>query len=119
MIFIWNHEIARQRQQELLAAAERSRRARIAHDQNAQARTGTARTPMQRFSRVYVEFLAARLTFCGRDGYLRRNLIARSSAQVESSRDNVQRRSIVSPSALSFPFDFGEKPGECRHISGV
>jgi hypothetical protein len=40
MIYIWNHEIARQRQQELLAAAERSRRARIARDQNAQAWTG-------------------------------------------------------------------------------
>jgi hypothetical protein len=33
MIYIWNHDIARQRQQELLAAAERSRRARIARDQ--------------------------------------------------------------------------------------
>jgi hypothetical protein len=44
MIYIWNHEIARQRQQELLAAAERSRRARIARDQNAQARTGYCKT---------------------------------------------------------------------------
>jgi hypothetical protein len=44
MISIWNHDIARQRQQELLAAAERSRRARIARDQNAQARTGYCKT---------------------------------------------------------------------------
>jgi hypothetical protein len=40
MIYIWNHDIARQRQQELLAAAERSRLARIARNQNAQAQTG-------------------------------------------------------------------------------
>jgi hypothetical protein len=33
MIYIWNHEIARQRQQELLAAAERYRLGRIARDQ--------------------------------------------------------------------------------------
>jgi hypothetical protein len=44
MIYIWDHDIARQRQQELLAAAERSRRARIARDHNAQARTGYCRT---------------------------------------------------------------------------
>jgi hypothetical protein len=40
MIYIWNHDIARQRQQELLAAAERSRLARIAGNRNAQAQTG-------------------------------------------------------------------------------
>ena len=44
MISIWDHDIARQRQQELLAAAERHRLARIAHDQNAQARTGYCKT---------------------------------------------------------------------------
>jgi hypothetical protein len=44
MIYIWDHDIARQRQQELLAAAERSRRARIARDHNAQARTGYCKT---------------------------------------------------------------------------
>jgi hypothetical protein len=32
MIYIWNHDIARQRQQELLAAAERYRLARIARE---------------------------------------------------------------------------------------
>src|SRR5262249_10522022 len=40
MIYIWNHDIARQRQQELLAAAERHRLARNARDQNAPGRTG-------------------------------------------------------------------------------
>jgi hypothetical protein len=40
MIYIWNHEIARQRQQELLAAAEHDRLARIAQDQNGHGRPG-------------------------------------------------------------------------------
>jgi hypothetical protein len=44
MIYIWNHDIARHRQQELLAAAELHRRARIARDHNAQARTGCCKT---------------------------------------------------------------------------
>lgn len=35
MICLWNHDIARQRQQELLAAAERYRLARIARDKHA------------------------------------------------------------------------------------
>jgi hypothetical protein len=78
MIYIWNHEIARQRQQELLAAAERFRRARIARDQNARARTGYCKT-------AYAALLArVRGVPCsstdvhGRDGYLRRNVSARS-----------------------------------------
>jgi hypothetical protein len=44
MISIWNHDIARQRQQELLAAAERDRLARIAQDQNVHGRTGYCKT---------------------------------------------------------------------------
>jgi hypothetical protein len=44
MIYIWDHDIARQRQQELLGAAERARRARIARDHNAQARTAYCKT---------------------------------------------------------------------------
>jgi hypothetical protein len=41
MIAIWNHDIARQRQRELLAAAERYRLARIAQDE----RTSTCPSP--------------------------------------------------------------------------
>jgi hypothetical protein len=41
MIYIWNHDIARQRQQERLAAAEGYRLARIARDQNVQRHTGS------------------------------------------------------------------------------
>jgi hypothetical protein len=52
----------------------------------------------------------------GGGAYLRGNVIARSSFQVESSRDNFQRPSILSPSALIFPLNFCEKPGECRHM---
>jgi hypothetical protein len=66
-------------------------------------------TPRPRFG-------ALRKGISAGDGYLRRNVIARSSSHVESSRDNFQRPSIVSPSALSFPLNFCEKPGECRHI---
>jgi hypothetical protein len=44
MISIWNHEIARQRQQALLAAAERDRLARIARDQNVDGRSGYFKT---------------------------------------------------------------------------
>jgi hypothetical protein len=40
MIYIWNYDIARQRQQERLAAAE-GRLARIARDQNVQRHTGS------------------------------------------------------------------------------
>ena len=58
MIYIWNHDIARQRQQELLAAAERSRLARIARDQNAHGRTGYCKTRMWRSSHVQAELLA-------------------------------------------------------------
>src|SRR5262249_62042957 len=91
--------------------------ARVTHA--TRTRTGgpaTARTSVQHFSRAYAELPTARLTSRGPDGYLRRNVIARSSAHVESSRDNSHRPSIVSPSALSFPLNFCEKPGEGRHI---
>jgi hypothetical protein len=44
MSFICDHDIARQRQQELLAAIELHRRARIARDHKAQARTCYCKT---------------------------------------------------------------------------
>jgi hypothetical protein len=53
MISSWNHDIARQRQQELLAAAERSGRARIARDHNAHARSRYGKT-------AYAALLATR-----------------------------------------------------------
>ena len=54
--------------------------------------------------------------FLPRYPFTRRKMTARSSSHVESSRDNFQSPSIVLPSVLSFPLNFCEKPGECRHI---
>jgi hypothetical protein len=45
MIYIWNHDIARQRQQELLAAAERYRLARIARDERTSTSPSAGRAP--------------------------------------------------------------------------
>jgi hypothetical protein len=51
MIHLWTHEIARQRQQRLLADAEQYRRARIARDRNAHRWTGSYKNAFRALSR--------------------------------------------------------------------
>jgi hypothetical protein len=86
MIYIWNHDIARQRQQELLAAAERSRLARIARDQNVDGRRGY-------FKNAYAVLLArVRGVPCSSTDVLRTGRLSAS----ERDREVVGPRRVVS-----------------------
>jgi hypothetical protein len=86
MIYIWNHELARQRQHELPAAAERSRLARIARNQTAEGRTGFCKN-------AYAALLArVRGVSCGSSDVLPTGRLSAS----ECDREVVGPRRVVS-----------------------